>query len=86
MSFGILNNISALNAENALNSTRSTLESTLQQLSTGMRINSGSDDPAGLAIANGLSANVSVIDTESLKVVATIPAAKGAWGVAVSPE
>jgi flagellin len=62
MSFGILNNIPALNAENALNSTQSTLNSTLQQLSTGMRINSGADDPAGLAIANGLSANVAALN------------------------
>jgi flagellin len=62
MSFGILNNIPALNAENALNSTQSTLNSTLEQLSTGMRINSGADDPAGLAIANGLSANVAALN------------------------
>jgi flagellin len=62
MSFGILNNIPALNAENALNSTQMSLNSTLEQLSTGMRINSGSDDPAGLAIANGLSANIAALN------------------------
>lgn len=62
MSFGILNNIPALNAENSLNGTQSKLNSTLEQLSTGMRINSGSDDPAGLAIANGLSANVAALN------------------------
>jgi flagellin len=62
MSFGILNNIPALNAENALNSTQMSLNSTLEQLSTGMRINSGADDPAGLAIANGLSANIAALN------------------------
>ena len=62
MSFGILNNIPALNAENSLNGTQAKLNSTLEQLSTGMRINSGSDDPAGLAIANGLSANVAALN------------------------
>jgi len=62
MSFGILNNIPALNAENSLNSTQAQLNSTLEQLSTGMRINSGADDPAGLAIANGLSANVAALN------------------------
>jgi len=62
MSFGILNNIPALSAENALNSTQMSLNTTLEQLSTGQRINSGSDDPAGLAIANGLSANIAALN------------------------
>jgi flagellin len=61
MSFGILNNINALNAEAALNTTQSSLNTTLQQLATGQRINTGSDDPAGLAIANGLSANIAAL-------------------------
>jgi flagellin len=54
----ILNNISALEAQNSLSTTQMNLNSTLQALSTGQRINSGADDPAGLAIANGLEANV----------------------------
>jgi flagellin len=57
----ILNNISSLQAENALNTTQTSLNSTLEQLSTGQRINSGADDPAGLAIANGLEANVTAL-------------------------
>lgn len=61
MSFGILNNINALQSEAALNSTQASLGTTLQQLSTGMRINTGADDPAGLAIANGLSANIAAL-------------------------
>ena len=62
MPFGILNNIPALQAEGALQSTQKTLSSTLGQLSTGKRINAGSDDPAGLAIANGLSANIAALN------------------------
>jgi flagellin len=62
----ILNNISSLQAENALNSTQMNLNSTLQQLATGQRINSGADDPAGLAIANGLQANVTAL-TQSVQ-------------------
>jgi flagellin len=62
----ILNNISSLQAENALNTTQMNLNSTLQQLSTGQRINSGADDPAGLAIANGLQANVTAL-TQSVQ-------------------
>lgn len=62
----ILNNISSLQAENALNSTQLSLNGTLEQLSTGQRINSGADDPAGLAIANGLEANVTAL-TQSVQ-------------------
>src|ERR1700744_2864176 len=57
MALGVLNNISALYAENSLNNTNSSLQSVLQQLSSGSRINSGSDDAAGLSLVNGLQAN-----------------------------
>jgi len=61
MALTILNNIAALAAENQLNVTSNNLNSTLEQLSSGSRINSGADDPAGLAIANGLAANISAL-------------------------
>ena len=61
MALTILNNIAALAAENQLNITNSSLNSTLEQLSSGSKINSGADDPAGLAIANGLAANISAL-------------------------
>ncbi|MGA9639983.1 MAG: flagellin [Terriglobales bacterium] len=61
MALTILNNIAALAAENQLNITSSNLNSTLEQLSSGSRINSGADDPAGLAIANGLAANIAAL-------------------------
>ena len=57
MSLGVLNNIAAIYAQNNLNQTQSSLQNTLTQLSSGSRINSGSDDAAGLAVADGLSAN-----------------------------
>jgi flagellin len=38
------------------------LNTTLEQLATGQRINSGATDPAGLAIANGLSANIAALN------------------------
>jgi len=62
----ILNNISALEAQNSLSTTSMNLNQTLQALSTGQRINSGADDPAGLAIANGLQANVTAL-TQSVR-------------------
>ena len=61
MALSVLNNISALTAENALSSTQMSLQKTLTQLSTGLRINTGSDDPAGLSIANGITSNVSAL-------------------------
>jgi flagellin len=57
MALGVLNNISAVYAENDLNQTQASLQTTLQQLSSGSRINSGADDAAGLSLANGLEAS-----------------------------
>jgi flagellin len=57
MSLGVLNNISAIYAENNLNNTSNSLQTVLQQLSSGSRINSGADDAAGLSLVNGLQAN-----------------------------
>lgn len=57
MSLGVLSNVSATYAENNLNQTQASLQQVLQQLSSGSRINSGSDDAAGLSIASGLAAN-----------------------------
>jgi len=57
MGLGVLNNISALYAEHSLNNTNSSLQSVLTQLSSGSKINSGSDDAAGLSLVNGLQAN-----------------------------
>ncbi len=61
----ILNSISSLTAENALSSTQTNLQNTLTQLSTGLKINSGADDAAGLSIANGLQANISALTQSS---------------------
>jgi flagellin len=52
MSFSIVTNLSSLNAQSALGQTQSSLQTTLQRLSSGLRINSAADDAAGLAVAN----------------------------------
>jgi flagellin len=57
MSLGVLNNLSAMYAENNLNNTTNSLNTVLQQLSSGSKINSGADDAAGLSLVNGLQAN-----------------------------
>jgi len=61
----VLNSVSQLSAENALSSTQASLQKTLQQLSTGLKINSGSDDGAGLSIASALGANISALTQSS---------------------
>ena len=61
MAISLLNNIASLVAQNELQSTQTKLQSTLFQLSSGSRINSGADDAAGLAIANGLEANITAL-------------------------
>ena len=65
MSLGVLNNIAAIYAQNNLNQTQNSLQSTLTQLSSGSRINSGADDAAGLAVADGLGANVAALTQSS---------------------
>src|ERR1700722_17274783 len=66
MSFSILNNIASLEAQNQLSNTQASLQKTLFQLSSGSRINSGSDDAAGLAIANGIQANITALTQSAL--------------------
>jgi flagellin len=61
MALGVLNNLSAIYAENNLNNTSNSLQKVLQQLSSGSRINSGADDAAGLSLVNGLQANSSAL-------------------------
>lgn len=65
MSISLLNNITALEAQNQLNHTNASLQNTLVQLSSGSRLNSGADDPAGLSISNSLTADVAVLNQAS---------------------
>ncbi|WP_348270019.1 flagellin [Edaphobacter paludis] len=65
MSLGVLNNIAAIYAQNNLNQTQNSLQNVLQQLSSGSRINSGADDAAGLALADGLHANEAALNQSS---------------------
>lgn len=66
MALGVLNNLSAIYAENNLNKTNSSLQTVLQQLSSGSRINSGADDAAGLSLVNGLQANATALTQSAI--------------------
>src|SRR5437660_1974408 len=61
MALSILNNIPSLAAQNQLAITNSNLQKALFRLSSGSRMNSGADDAAGLAIADGLRANITAL-------------------------
>ena len=60
--FSVVNNIASLNALNRLSRTSLGLTSTLERLSSGLRINSAADDASGLAIADGLRADISALN------------------------
>lgn len=57
----ILNNIPSLQAQNELAITNKSLQTTLFRLSSGSRLNSGADDPAGLSIADQLHASIQAL-------------------------
>ncbi len=58
MSLTVNTNVASLNTQRNLNSSASSLQTSLQRLSTGSRINSAKDDAAGLQIANRLTSQV----------------------------
>ena len=55
MALTINTNIASLNAQRNLNTSQSALKTSLQRLSSGLRINSSKDDAAGLAIAEKMT-------------------------------
>lgn len=58
MASTINTNMSSLTAQRALGSTQGSLSTSMQRLSTGLRINSAKDDSAGLAIAERMTSQV----------------------------
>ena len=58
MSLTINTNINSLNAQRSLGTSQMSLATSMQRLSSGLRINSASDDAAGLAIADRMNAQI----------------------------
>ncbi|HEY8668909.1 MAG TPA: flagellin [Tepidisphaeraceae bacterium] len=54
-------NVASLSAQRGLSKSQKSLSDTLQRLSSGLRINRGADDPAGLIASEGLRSEVSGI-------------------------
>ena len=58
MAVRIFNNIPSLNAQRILGINNSRLAQSVERISSGIRINRGSDDAAGLAISEGLRSDI----------------------------
>ncbi|MCG9042290.1 flagellin N-terminal helical domain-containing protein [Laribacter hongkongensis] len=58
MALYVNTNVASLNAQRNLTTSTSSLSTSLQRLSSGLRVNSAKDDAAGLAIASGMTAQI----------------------------
>ena len=54
----IYNNVNSVGIQNTLSNTSSSMQKSLQKLSTGLRINNASDDAAGLSVSEGLRSQI----------------------------
>jgi flagellin len=58
MAMVINTNVASLNSQRQLTSTNNMLATSMERLSSGLRVNSAKDDAAGLAIANGMTSQI----------------------------
>ena len=58
MSITLANNVGALNAQQNLNRSTTSLNKSLERLSSGLKINRGADGPAGLVISEKQRAQI----------------------------
>jgi flagellin len=65
MSLVLSTNLNSLIAQNALSASGSQLATSLQQLSTGLRINTAADDAAGYAIVQGITSQINGLNQAS---------------------
>lgn len=76
-------NVSSLVAQSRLNKTNMDLQTSLTRLSTGMRINSGKDDPAGLIASEALRSDITSLNkaisntNRASQIIATADSALG---------
>jgi flagellin len=83
MASTINTNMSSMTAQRALGSTQSSLSTSMQRLSTGLRINSAKDDSAGLAIAERMTSQVrgmAVASRNANDAISMAQTAEGALG------
>ena len=83
MAISIINNSTAIGAQSSVNNANSSLTKTLKALSTGLRINSASDDASGLAVSEKLRGQISGLAkaaTNSQDAISMLQTAEGAMG------
>ena len=81
MGLAINNNVASLNAQNNLTKTNNMLSSSLEKLSTGLKINRGADGPAALVISEQQRAQIAGLRTaidNTNKAVALVQTGEGA--------
>lgn len=61
MPFSLINNLQSQASQTSLSKTSQNLSSTIQRLSSGLRINNAGDDAAGLAIANKYRSDIATL-------------------------
>ncbi len=83
MAMTINTNVASLNAQRNLTSTQSSLGTSLQRLSSGLRINSARDDAAGLAISERMGAQIKGLSVASRNANDGISLAQTAEGALV---
>ncbi|WP_279360872.1 flagellin [Xanthomonas sontii] len=76
-------NVMSLNAQRNLNTTSASLATTIQRLSSGLRINSAKDDAAGLAISERFTTQIRGLDVASRNANDGISLAQTAEGAMV---
>src|SRR3954465_14375976 len=62
MALVINTNVMSLNAQRNLTTSGNQLQTSIQRLSSGLRINSAKDDAAGLAISNRMTSQINGMD------------------------
>ena len=83
MALSIVNNSTAIGAQSSVNNANNSLTKTLKALSTGLRINSASDDASGLAVSEKLRGQISGLAkaaTNSQDAISMLQTAEGAMG------
>ncbi len=84
MSLVINNNMMAMNTARNLSNSYNSLSTSVQRLSTGLRINSAADDAAGLAIRESMRSDIAALDQgvrNAQDGISMIQTAEGALGV-----
>ena len=83
MAIGVVNNSGSINAQNNLSRAQNSLNRSIERLSSGLKVNRGSDGPAALVISEKQRAQISGLKTaidNADKAVSVVQTAEGALG------